>query len=94
MNIIFDLDATLITNIERTPIERPFLKPLIKWVFRNSETVAIWTASKVSWYNTVNESVLEPILEELRDEDKKDYQFVFVYTRKDIGYKQKNENVE
>lgn len=87
MNIIFDLDGTIITQIklngEYTPIERPFLKPVMKWAFRNCNSVAIWTAAKRVWFNKVDILVLKPILDELKKEDKKDYSFVFIKTAKD-----------
>lgn len=53
MNIVLDLDGTLINSINETIIHRPFLEHFLLYVFRHFTTVSIWTSANVDWCNKV-----------------------------------------
>lgn len=53
MNIIFDIDGTLIDADGRL-MPRPHLEELFDYVFQTAHTVSIWTAAGREWYDLVH----------------------------------------
>ena len=80
MNIILDIDETLITRKFNTygvfanPIPRPHLKEFLKFLFANCKNVSIWTHGTKEWYNIVYNKFLKDFLPEGKS-------FHFVITR-------------
>lgn len=58
MNLILDLDGTLICDKCKEPHGRPFLSEFIQWSFATYQHVSVWTASSASWLQYVLEKVL------------------------------------
>jgi NLI interacting factor-like phosphatase len=78
MNIILDMDQTLIDGIfglDVTP--RPHLNTFLKWCFENFTNVSIWTAASNEWYDYVYINVFKDILESLNTS----FHFVFTSNR-------------
>jgi hypothetical protein len=74
MNLILDIDGTLIDRDEDGPIIRPHLGIFLTYAFENFERVSIWTNATPAWY----ERVKSEIFDEVMPEGKK---FDFVWTR-------------
>ena len=72
MNIILDMDGTLVSQPDIIP--RPFLAEFLKYCFRSFNSVSIWTAASREHFNFVNETIFKPILDEIKGE------WGFVYT--------------
>ncbi len=81
MNLILDLDGTLITDIYnpfmnvRIPYSRPYLKEFLSYVFSKFQNVGIWTNANNEWYYCVYNQILSKYLPEGK-------QFSFVYVRR------------
>ncbi len=90
MNIILDMDQTLIDGIvdfSFVPfdssikiIPRPYLKEFLKFCFESFQYVSIWTAASEKWFESVNKEIFKPILEELNGELNNKYKFDFIFT--------------
>ncbi len=63
MNIILDMDGTLIDNIGFTPYARPHLKNFLNFCFHNFQHVSIWTAASPEWFQVVNQHIFQHLLE-------------------------------
>ena len=74
MNLILDVDGTLIDNDDGDPVERPFLKEFLIFVFDHFHTVSIWTNATPIWFNMVLDRILNPFLPEGKS-------FHFIWTR-------------
>jgi hypothetical protein len=80
MNLILDMDETLITHklnpydIFADPIPRPHLKEFFEFVFKNFKYVSIWTHGSSQWYEIVNKKIFTNFLPEGKS-------FHFVITR-------------
>lgn len=80
MNVILDMDETLITHkfnpysIFADPIPRPHLKEFFKFLFANCKNVSIWTHGTKEWYNIVYNKILKDFIPEGKS-------FDFVITR-------------
>jgi|694.fasta_scaffold05341_14 hypothetical protein len=61
MNIILDLDGTLI-NEKMEP--RPYLKVFLHTLFSRFQNVSIWTFATIEWFYPVFERVLKPLMPE------------------------------
>lgn len=72
MNIVLDMDGTLI-NEDSGSTTRPHLKTFLKACFDICDNVSIWTASDKIWFDEMNKTHFQPILDELKEE------FDFVY---------------
>jgi hypothetical protein len=59
MNIILDLDGTLI-NDKVQP--RPHLKYFFYFIFQNFQRVSIWTLGNNEWFNRAYSEVLRPLM--------------------------------
>lgn len=70
MNIILDLDGTLIFGVEHPALckPRPFLREFLFYCFSNFQRVSIWTASSADRYNKIREVILNPILKDIKME--------------------------
>ena len=88
MNIFLDLDETLIGTMVSenwdgsdifNPHPRPYLKQFLHFVFKNFETVNIFTAATEEWFNEINTYILSPRLMENETEK---YEFSIVKTNK------------
>ena len=79
MNIILDMDQTLICNTRK----RPHLEIFLEFCFLKFQNVSIWTAAAREWFDYVNENIFTPILNEIRDRYGGDVntKFDFVFTR-------------
>ena len=80
MNIILDMDQTLIDGIiygsERLVVARPHLKKFLSWCFKTFNGVAIWTAAGKDWANFVHNKIFQQILDSIN------HQFDFIFTSK------------
>jgi TFIIF-interacting CTD phosphatase-like protein len=80
MNIILDMDETLITHkfnphgIFSEPVPRPHLKEFFEFIFTNCKNVSIWTHGLKEWYDIVYEKILKDCIPEGKS-------FHFVRTR-------------
>jgi hypothetical protein len=74
MNLILDVDGTLIDSDDGDPIERPFLKDFFSFVFSHFNTVSVWTNATPEWFNKVYQLVLKKALPEGQS-------FYFIWTR-------------
>ena len=80
MNVILDMDETLITHkinpysIFADPIPRPHLKEFLIFLFSNCKSVSIWTHGIKPWYNIVYNKILKNFIPEGKS-------FHFVITR-------------
>ena len=86
MNIVLDMDNTLIASDSTNIYPRPFLVPFLKFCFENFRTVSIWTAAEESWFNIVNKFVFQPILTQLSQQLHKQCKFYFVLTRPSVKF--------
>jgi len=83
MNIILDMDETLITTLLvknsffGQPIARPFLKQFFEFIFEKFERVSIWTHANKEWYDIVYNKILKHVIPNGKS-------FHFVRTRDDI----------
>jgi len=90
MNVVLDMDQTLIDNVdEMTIYPRPHLKVFLKYCFNTFETVGIWTLGTRSWFDQANVEVFEPIIKEINNEESTNYKFTFAYTRERSTIKSK-----
>ena len=70
MNVILDMDETLITHkinpysIFADPIPRPHLKEFLLFLFSNCKNVSIWTHGIKPWYNIVYNKILKNFIPE------------------------------
>lgn len=69
LNIVLDLDDTLVSNIEGILQPRPYLNLFLKWCFDKFETVSVWTAGTEEWWKICHGNFM------------KDFSFHKVYTR-------------
>jgi len=82
MNIILDMDETLITakiiknNRFFSPTPRPHLKNFFDYIFNKFERVSIWTHGTKEWYDIVYNRIFKYIIPQGK-------QFHFVRTRED-----------
>jgi TFIIF-interacting CTD phosphatase-like protein len=53
MNIVLDIDGTLIAEETCQVIPRPHLETFLNFCFSSFDRVAIWTAADTDWLNTV-----------------------------------------
>ena len=74
MNLILDVDGTLIDSDDGDIIARPYLAEFLIFVFKHFNTVSIWTNATPVWVNKVMDTVLVPLLPEGKN-------FYFVWTR-------------
>jgi hypothetical protein len=77
MNIILDMDQTLIFEVHR----RPYLDVFLEICFLKFQNVSIWTAASQEWFDYVNENTFTPILKEISDKYLRSFKFDFVFTR-------------
>ena len=75
LNIILDIDGTLIHN--NTP--RPHLEYFLEECFKHFKNVSIWTASSKNWCNHVNNNIFQPIIDNINKKHNKTYRFDFVF---------------
>lgn len=80
MNIVLDVDSTLIYNIGRLPIPRPYLEEFFLFCFANFSTVSIWTAASTGWFLNVYGTIFQPILQ------KHNLEFFFIWTKEECNY--------
>ena len=73
MNIILDVDGTLVDGDGYNVWSRPFLKEFIEFCFATFITVSIWTAASEDWYQLVYQSTLKALLPPNKS-------FLFVFT--------------
>jgi hypothetical protein len=76
MNIVLDLDGTLINDTRA----RPFLEDFLLFCFNNFSTVSIWTAANSAWSGYVYTNILEPILKNISFKLFKPCQFSYFLT--------------
>jgi hypothetical protein len=81
INLILDIDSTLIANFGQQIRARGHLARFLYFCFLNFKTVSIWTAAEFSWFNIVNKALFEPIMVEISKSLKKKCSFRFVYVR-------------
>ena len=74
MNLILDVDGTLVDKVDEDPVERPFLKEFLSFVFSHFITISIWTNATPLWLQKVLNTVLAPALPEGKN-------FYFIWTR-------------
>jgi TFIIF-interacting CTD phosphatase-like protein len=83
MNVILDMDETLITHkfnpysIFADPIPRPHIKEFLEFLFSNCKNVSIWTHGLKQWYDVVYEKVLKDLIPQGKS-------FHFVITRETL----------
>ena len=82
MNIVLDMDNTLITHDKRGVIySRPFLKDFLTYCFDHFDRVSIWTAANRDWFDYVYHHIFEPIMES------RYMRFDFVFTREKCTFR-------
>lgn len=62
MNIVLDIDGTLIDSYKMEIFPRPHLQVFLYFCFRNFETVSIWTAASREWCYKVHNEILKPLV--------------------------------
>lgn len=62
MNVILDIDGTLVDHDEDGPIARPHLTEFLSYVFEHFERVSIWTAASTDWFQKVYDNALAPAM--------------------------------
>lgn len=83
MNLILDMDGTLIDNYwciktyRQNIVPRPYLKDFFEFIFQHFERVSIWTNAFQDWYDEVYEKVFRYYIPEGKS-------FHFVRTREDL----------
>jgi len=93
MNVIFDMDETLISHDKNDSIfPRPHLNIFLRYCFETFETVSIWTNAEKGWFEKANQEVFIPILKEINEECGTDHDFYFVYTRERSSMKRVKTN--
>lgn len=81
MNIVLDMDGTLIDSHEQSIYTRPGLQDFLWFCFKHFETVGIWTMASEGWFQTVNKTAFQPLIADINKHCGTTYQFHFVYTR-------------
>lgn len=81
LNLILDMDSTLISNLGTNISPRPHLQPFLTFCFRNFKSVSIWTAADASWFSAVNQVLFQPIMKRITKNLGKECRFRFVYVR-------------
>jgi hypothetical protein len=81
LNLILDMDSTLISNFGPTIRSRPHLQTFFTFCFSNFNTVSVWTAADRVWFDAVNNSLFQPLMKKIALQLKKPCQFRFVYVR-------------
>lgn len=89
MNLVFDLDGTLIHYINDgnylpTPIARPNLKSLLQTSFELCNNVSIWTLASQKWLNKCLDQIIYPRLNSSQ-------KFKYLYTEKNCVHKYNND---
>lgn len=82
MNIILDMDQTLIFEVH----PRPYLDVFLEVCFLKFQKVSIWTAASPEWFDYVNEHIFSPILRKISDKYGLCIKFDFVFTRKRCSF--------
>ena len=62
MNLILDLDGTLVDRDEDGAIARPHLNEFLAYVFEKFDKVSIWTNANADWFEQINKEVLAAAL--------------------------------
>lgn len=81
LNLVLDMDSTLISNLGVNISPRPHLQPFLTFCFRNFKSVSIWTAADASWFSAVNHVLLQPIMKRISANIGKECHFRFVFVR-------------
>lgn len=81
LNLVLDMDSTLISNLGVQIIPRPHLQPFLTFCFRNFKSVSIWTAADATWFAAVNHALFQPIMKRISTNIGKHCQFRFVFVR-------------
>jgi hypothetical protein len=74
MNLILDIDGTLIDRDEDGPIIRPHLGIFLAYAFEKFDRVSIWTNAAPAWYKRVKLEIFDDVMPEGKN-------FDFVWTR-------------
>jgi TFIIF-interacting CTD phosphatase-like protein len=64
LNVVLDMDATLIDHDGDTPIARPHLERFLYYCFDTFTRVSLWTAANEPWMQEVHSRILKPILDQ------------------------------
>lgn len=64
MNIILDIDYTLIDSHGYDLTERPYLEEFLYYLFSRFKNVSIWTAGSVEWFDYVNKKIFSKYLKD------------------------------
>lgn len=62
IHLVLDLDETLIGSRGKVIYARPFLKEFLAFCFRYANSVSIWTAASLPWYNLCFEKLIRPLM--------------------------------
>jgi hypothetical protein len=81
INLILDMDSTLIANFGQQIKPRDHLQTFLFFCFSNFKTVSIWTAAEYIWFDAVNQSLFQPIMKNISKLIQKPCNFTFVYVR-------------
>ena len=81
LNLVLDMDSTLISNFGYNINPRPHLQLFLTFCFLNCKTISIWTAAEQSWFDAVNNALFQPILQKISARLRKKCQFRFVFVR-------------
>lgn len=74
MNLILDLDGTLVDRDEDGAIARPHLNEFLAYAFEKFDRVSVWTNATTDWFEQINKEILLSALPPEKS-------FDFVWTR-------------
>lgn len=81
LNLVLDMDSTLISNFGSNINPRPYLQPFLTFCFKNFKSVSIWTAADTVWFSAVNHVLFQPLMKHISQTIGKECKFRFVYVR-------------